>query len=265
MKIGENHYVNYTEESVVDKKRRRKSSRIIFTETKGAYTSKRIVKSKEKRFTSDIVAFCFIASLTLLLGGFFFEGYFNTAITSTKVENVITNNINGVEYDYNVKYVEYDYTKKLNQLSNLKNVFDNSSIQTVANMNLLEPTIDDYDISDYPLVETGILTNKIVIRTYEYIGVDNVSYEVKYLSWDVFQGAVMYLIPGYYEEVNQFVNEKNYKDYANLKYGIDLDLSVYDQVFNFIYRFFTFLNAPLQWLYNFIYDLGVLIGFITIW
>lgn len=263
MKIDDNHYVNYTNETVVDKKRRRKSSRIIFTETKGAYTSKRIVKSKEKRFTSDIVGFCFVMSLILLLGSLFFGGGFNSVIISTEVNQTISNNINGVDYDYNINYVNYDYSQKLNQLQSLRNVFTlDDFVNEESEIDLLRVPNPEFFMEGAKYHDDSYIIGKmidegVVTITPGRFEIDGQGYSYYYLHLDTL------FVPKEYKMVyNNYVNSNNVVSWVDYQMRL---INEGDMWYDDIVYAFKVIHAPIIWIANFLYDLGVLVAFIVVW
>lgn len=253
----------YNEHNTKDYRTRRRTRKVTKTYSNGEDTIS-VTKIRQSRFKLDLCGGCFIISLCLLLGSFFFNGYFDGAITETRVDTTITNNIGGESYDYNLVYVDYDYEKKLNQLGNLKNVFDTSPIQEVATASLLVPT--DAPI-EYPLLNAQLHDGNIFINSVTFT--DNSTGDevtVEYYDWNFLGGVMINLFPEQLgNDIALFINKNNYLDYINLNYVSDLDLSLVDKVLGYFNRFFIFMNAPLIWLYNFIYDVGVFISILTIW
>lgn len=251
-----------SESVTYDKRNHRKTTYRKYRDKNGRKIT--TIKSR-KTVSSSLVGGCFIIALCMILGTFFFNGYFDVAITNTEVNETIENDIN--DTTYNVQYVDYDYTKKLEQLSGLKNVFTVYDLESVARSNLYVPGVDDpnYDINDYPSILALLATGDLEIKTYTFIDIEGQQKTVNYLYWAPIFAPVILISPGLSDELDDFVNKRNYKDYVNLVYGIDLETNPTDKVYSFMYRFFTFMNAPLDWLYNFVYDLGVLIAFVVNW
>lgn len=249
-----------SESVTYDKRNHRKTTYKKYRDVNGRKIT--TIKSR-KTASSSLVGGCFIISLCLILGTFFFNGYFNIAITNTEVNEVIENDINDTTYQ--IQYVDYDYTHKLEQLSGLKNVFTVYDLESIARSNLYEPGKSGDVINDYPRILGLLATGDLEIKTYSFIDIEGQERSVNYLYWAPIFAPVILVSPGLADELDDFVNKRNYKDYVNLVYGVDMETTPIDKVYSYMYRFFTFMNAPLDWLYNFVYDLGVLIAFIVNW
>lgn len=240
------------------------SDTTTFIETGHIKSNDEIRKEKRQKINTGFTLFgkLFMIAIILLFGGYFFNGGFNAQVQATEVNTTITNELNGVNYDYNVKYVDYDYTDKLNQLSLLKNVFDLSPTSSVATSSLIVPS--EGNKLTGPLYMQWIQGN-ILIKKYTFTDlVTNEEVTINYLSYTLGFKIASLVDPELNRQYERYVNIGNLSDYINLNYTRETN-ELQPKVLTIILRVLTYLNAPIIWFGNFMYDLGVIINFIVEW
>lgn len=209
----------------------------------------------------------FKISLVLIFGGYFFsngvKGFKNADLVSTANTQYITNVINGTEYNYRVHSTDYDYTIKLNQLNSLRNVFDLNQFIYDDVTNLVQPTdslfLEGGQYYQYNDIYNFLINNdspSLVIATHRYTNLD-ASFEFTYLlptpDFD-------YNTYGWFYDL--FVNSNNFNDYFEYMKEVNQNK---DSWYYGIYNFFRVINAPVIWVGNFVYDIGVIISFLINW
>lgn len=231
-------------------------------------------------------------SLVLIFGSMFFSNGvngFNSVKTdsNTKTE-YITNNINGINYEYRLHYSDYDYTQKLNQLGSLRNVFDLNALNEVYygvnseypyTLNLSDPNspIYHYPYGDYYsnyVVYFEQFNNPQLCTIGRVSKVDNqteLSFAIDYLEPTQYFVLNMYTDPVcqdfYYNFYTHFANATNslsVLDREIEKYKIENNLNEKEWYDDIVYAF-KIMNAPVIWASNLFYDLGVILNFIVNW
>ena len=262
----------FNEHNTYDKNKITSRKSVIEIDDEGNRTiTTRITRNEKKtfkeklKFGSSLFGKVLIVAICLFFGGYFFSGGFNSQVVSTQKESVIINELNGIDYDYNVKYVDYDYTTKLNQLSALKNVFTLEEYDTYNPNELLE-----YKSYLSLSIQSYINMGLIKVNTISFEDSLGNVIDLDYLQARGFFKIMYRVDPNNIavREFDRFVNNYNLSNYIALKYGNN-DITTFEGVINnvwsWFYRVFTILNAPIIWLGNFIYDIGVLIGFVFNW
>lgn len=239
------------------------SNTTTFIETGHVKSKEELRAEKRQKVNNGFSLFgkLFMIALILLFGGYFFNGGFNAQVQATEVNTIITNELNGVDYDYNIKYVDYDYTNKLNQLSLLRNVFDTSPINSVASSSLIVPNGNNLT----PSLIAQNLAGNLVVKQYIFTDLlSNEEVSINYLSYNLGFKIAMWVNPQLQRDYEKYVNIGNLSDYINLNYSRETN-ELQPKVLTIILRVLTYLNAPIIWLGNFMYDLGVIINFIVSW
>lgn len=228
------------------------------------YSSRRYGKRKNNpESSSRLVSGLFILSLILFYSSYFFTGYINSSITSTKVEETITNELNGVEYEYYLTYYDYDYTKKISQLESLRNVFTlesfNNNDDDVALLRVPDPAffLEGAKYHDDSYIIGKMIEEGLVHLQQSRFEVGSQGYSYYYLYADVI------VIPReYYYTYQNYVNSSNVLSWVDYQKRL---INEGEQWYYDIVKAIKIINAPLIWISNFIYDLGVIVNFIVNW
>ena len=241
----------------------------------GSITTISTGKSSNSRDNFNLFITLFRISLVLIFGGYFFsngvQGFNNSEMLSTANTEYITNVINDYEYNYRVHSSNYDYTNKLTQLYTLRNVFDLNANTIDASL-LVEPTDSlfqvggqyhyYYDVYYELCIDDSDIGEEIMYIDTATINIDGTDYTYTLFRLNQLQDEVQ--VSQFYSQyayfLDNFVNWKNaplYQDYlkGEGQYGY----------FSGIVTAFKYLNAPIIWVGNLAYNIGVIINFLINW
>lgn len=219
----------------------------------------------------------FMVSISLLLGSFFFNGFFGRNILSTVTETVVVDSPyleNDIQY--RIKASNYDYTQKLTQLSGLRNIFslndfaEDDKYYEYQSLKRLPSVTFDYDtfpyVQDRDAIKTLLDNNILTIVTYvdseitypnhinnfrREMAVDDIPKEYLNIYYTIYDNYVN----------NYYIYQTGYVEWY--KENI-LNLSI-EEWYEPILRIIRVLNAPFIWTSNLLHDLGVITNFIVNW
>lgn len=245
-------------------KKNRKLTTTTFRSKEGNVSSSWSKVKESKISYKGFIAGLFLVSTIMIFGTYFFNKGFNSSITDTLYNETIVNNINGVDYSYDVSYVDYDYTKKLEQLQGLRNVFSLEDFNNEeSQLDLLRVPNPDFFSEggkysdDTYIINQMVNVDKVCHLQWARFEIGDQGYQYYYLYLDVPVLPDKYL-PTY----NNYVNSNNVVSWVDYQKSI---LDSGDYWYDDLVYYLKILNAPFIWLANIIYDVGVVVSFITLW